>query len=72
MIYQHDYFFERFDVLFGKKSRLVAGEESPLGFFAAEVMDMDAAGIEDLQKPPQQASQQFGVFISASNDTTPA
>ena len=27
MIYQNDYFFERFDVLFGKKSSIVAGEE---------------------------------------------
>lgn len=65
MIYQNDYFFERFDVLFGKKSSIVAGEEYPLGFFAAEVMDMDAAVIEELKKLTQQASQKFGVFLTA-------
>lgn len=36
MIYYNDHFFERFDVLFGKKSSIVAGEEYPLGYFAAE------------------------------------
>lgn len=47
MIYDNDRFFERFDVLFGKKNSIVAGEEYPLGFFAAEVMDMDAAVLEE-------------------------
>ena len=38
MIYYNDHFFERFDVLFGKKSSIVAGEEYPLGYFAAEAV----------------------------------
>ena len=36
MIYQNDYFFERFDVLFGRKSCIVAGKEYPLGYIATE------------------------------------
>ena len=65
MIYDNDRFFERFDVLFGKKSSIVAGEEYPLGFFAAEVMDMDAAVLEELKKLTQQASQEFDMFLTA-------
>ena len=65
MIYDNDLFFERFDVLFGKKSSIVAGEEYPLGFFAAEVMDMDTAVLEELKKLTQQASQEFNVFLTA-------
>ena len=65
MIYQNDLFFERFDVLFGKKSSIVAGEEYPLGFFAAEVMDMDVAVLKGLKKLTQQASQAFDVFLTA-------
>ena len=65
MIYQNDLFFERFDVLFGKKSSIVAGEEYPLGFFAAEVMDMDVAVLKGLKKLTQQASQEFDVFLTA-------
>ena len=41
MIYYNDHFFERFDVLFGKKSCIVAGEEYPLGYFATEAMEVD-------------------------------
>lgn len=65
MIYHNDHFFERFDVLFGKKSSIVAKEEYPLGYFAAEVMDLDAAVLEELKKLTQQASQEFDVFLTA-------
>lgn len=65
MIYHNDHFFERFDVLFGQKSSIVAGEEYPLGFFAAEVMDMDAAVLEELKKLTQQASREFDMFLTA-------
>ena len=49
MIYYNDRFFERFDVLFGKKSSIVAGVEYPLGYFAAEAMELDAAIFEELK-----------------------
>lgn len=52
-------------MLFRKKSIIVAGEEYPLGFFAAEVMDMDTAVLEELKKLTQQASQEFDVFLTA-------
>ncbi len=74
MIYQNDHFFERFDVLFGKKSSIVAGEEYPLGFFAAEVMDMDAAVL--VFSETQRAAgllQQFGGFLfSADHASSPS
>ena len=65
MIYYNDHFFERFDVLFGKKSSIVAGEEYPLGYFAAEAMELDAAVFGELKKLTQQASQEFDMFLSA-------
>ena len=65
MIYYNDHFFERFDVLFGKKSSIVAGEEYPLGYFAAEAMELDAAVFEELKKLTQQASQEFDMFLTA-------
>lgn len=65
MIYQNDYFFERFDVLFGKKSSIVAGKEYPLGYFAAEAMDIDDAILAELKKLTQQASQEFDMFLTA-------
>ena len=65
MIYYNDHFFERFDVLFGKKSSIVAGEEYPLGFFAAEAMELDAVVFEEIKKLTQQASQEFDMFLTA-------
>ena len=65
MIYYNDHFFERFDVLFGKKSSIVAGEEYPLGYFAAEAMELDASVFEELKKLTQQASQEFDMFLTA-------
>ena len=65
MIYYNDHFFERFDVLFGKKSSIVAGEEYPLGYFATEAMELDAAVFEELKKLTQQASQEFDMFLTA-------
>lgn len=65
MIYYNDHFFERFDVLFGKKSSIVAGEEYPLGYFAAEAMELDAAVFEELKKLTRQASQEFDMFLTA-------
>jgi hypothetical protein len=65
MIYYNDHFFERFDVLFGKKSSIVAGKEYPLGYFAAEAMDMDDALLTELKKLTQQASQEFDMFLTA-------
>ena len=59
MIYHNDRFFERFDVLFGKKSSIVAGKKYPPGFFAAEVTDMDAAVLEGLKKLTQQANHSW-------------
>ena len=56
MIYHNDHFFERFDVLFGKKTSIVAGQEYPLGYFAAEAMEMDDALLAELKKLTQQAS----------------
>lgn len=57
MIYRNDCFFERFDVLFGKKSCIVAGEEYPLGYFAAEALEVDDALLEELKKLTQRASE---------------
>ena len=54
MIYYNDHFFERFDVLFGKKSSIVAGEEYPLGYFATEAMELDAGVFEEIKKLTQQ------------------
>ena len=65
MIYYNDHFFERFDVLFGKKSSIVAGEEYPLGYFAAEAMELDVAVFGELKKLTQQASQEFDMFLTA-------
>ena len=65
MIYYNDHFFERFDVLFGKKSCIVAGEEYPLGYFAAEAMELDAGVFEEIKKLTQQASQEFDMFLTA-------
>ena len=65
MIYHNDHFFERFDVLFGKKNSIVAGEEYPLGYFAAEAMELDAAVFEEIKKLTQQASQEFDMFLTA-------
>lgn len=65
MIYYNDHFFERFDVLFGKKSSIVAGKEYPLGYFAAEAMDIDDAILAELKKLTQQASQEFDMFLTA-------
>ena len=63
MIYYNDHFFERFDVLFGKKSSIVAGVEYPLGYFAAEAMDLDAAVFEELKKLTQQARFRVGLVF---------
>ena len=41
MIYRNDSLFERFNVLFGKESSIVAGEEYPMGYFAAEALEVD-------------------------------
>lgn len=65
MIYQNDHFFERFDVLFGKKSSIVAGKEYPLGYFATEAMEVDDALLTELKKLAQQASQEFDMFLTA-------
>lgn len=65
MIYYNDHFFERFDVLFGKKSSIVAGEEYPLGYFAAEAMELDTSVFEELKKLTRQASQEFDMFLTA-------
>ena len=65
MIYYNDHFSERFDVLFGKKSSIVAGEEYPLGYFAAEAMELDASIFEELKKLTHQASQEFDMFLTA-------
>lgn len=65
MIYRNDCFFERFDVLFGKKSCIVAGEEYPLGYFAAEALEADDALLEELKKLTQRASEEFDVFLTA-------
>lgn len=40
MSYQNDNLFEWFEVLFGKKSCIVAGKEYPLGYFAAEALEI--------------------------------
>ena len=65
MIYYNDHFFERFDVLFGKKSSIVAGEEYPLGYFATEAMEVDDALLSEIKKLTQQASQEFDMFLTA-------
>ena len=65
MIYHNDHFFERFDVLFGKKNSIVAGVEYPLGYFATEAMDVDDALLEGLKKLTQQASREFDTFLTA-------
>ena len=65
MIYYNDHFFEWFDVLFGKKSSIVAGVEYPLGYFATEAMGIDDALLAELKKLAQQASQEFDIFLTA-------
>ena len=65
MIYHNDHFFERFDVLFGKKTSIVAGQEYPLGYFAAEAMEMDDALLAELKKLTHQASREFDIFLTA-------
>ena len=65
MIYHNDHLFERFDVLFGKKNSIVAGQEYPLGYFATEAMDVDDALLEGLKKLTQQASREFDTFLTA-------
>ncbi len=65
MIYHNDHFFERFDVLFGKKSSIVAGQEYPLGYFATEAMEVDDTLLAELKKLTQQASQEVNVFLTA-------
>ena len=65
MIYHNDHFFERFDVLFGKKSSIVAGQEYSLGYFATEALEVDDALLAELKKLTQQASQEFDIFLTA-------
>lgn len=65
MIYQNDYFFEKFDVLFGKKNCIVAGKEYPLGYFATEAMEVDDALLVELKKLTQRASLEFDMFLAA-------
>ena len=65
MIYHNDHLFERFDVLFGKKNSIVAGQEYPLGYFATEALDVDDALLEGLKKLTQQASREFDTFLTA-------
>ena len=59
MIYRNDSLFERFNVLFGKKSSIVAGEEYPIGYFAAEAFEVDDVLLAELEKLTQQAGEEF-------------
>lgn len=65
MIYRNDSLFERFNVLFGKKSSIVAGEEYPMGYFAAEALEVDDVLLAKLEKLTQQAGEEFDVFLTA-------
>lgn len=65
MIYRNDSLFERFNVLFGKKSSIVAGEEYPMGYFAAEALEVDDVLLAELEKLTQQAGEEFDVFLTA-------
>ena len=61
-IYRNDSLFERFNVLFGKKSSIVAGEEYPMGYFAVEALEVDDVLLAELEKLTQQAGEEFDVF----------
>lgn len=50
MAYQNDSLFEWFEVSFGKKSSIVAGKEYPLGYFAAEALEIDDALLAELKR----------------------
>ena len=57
-IYRNDSLFERFNVLFGKKSSIV-------GYFAAEALEVDDVLLAELEKLTQQAGEEFDVFLTA-------
>ena len=63
MSYQNDSLFEWFEVLFGKKSCIVAGKEYPLGYFAAEALEIDDALLAELKDLTQVANEEFNVFL---------
>ena len=65
MSYQNDSLFEWFEVLFGKKSCIVAGKEYPLGYFAAEALEIDDALLAELKDLTQVANEEFNVFLNA-------
>ena len=65
MAYQNDNLFEWFEVLFGKKSCIVAGKEYPLGYFAAEALEIDDALLAELKDLTQRGSEEFHVFLNA-------
>ena len=65
MGYQNDDLFEWFEVLFGKKSCIVAGKEYPLGYFAAEALEIDDALLAELKELTQLANEEFNVFLNA-------
>lgn len=65
MGYQNDDLFEWFEVLFGKKSCIVAGKEYPLGYFAAEALEIDDALLAELKDLTQRGSAEFHVFLNA-------
>ena len=65
MAYQNDSLFEWFEVSFGKKSSIVAGKEYPLGYFAAEALEIDDALLAELKDLTQVANEEFNVFLNA-------
>ena len=70
MIYRNDSLFERFNVLFGKKSSIVAGKEYPMGYFAAEALEVDDVLLAELEKLTQQAGEEFDVFLTARTSSS--
>ena len=69
-IYRNDSLFERFNVLFGKKSSIVAGKEYPMGYFAAEALEVDDVLLAELEKLTQQAGEEFDVFLTARTSSS--
>ena len=65
MIYMNHDFFDYFDVLFGKKLSIVNGIDYPLGYFAAEALEIRGEVIRELRELTRKANDEFEIFLSA-------
>ena len=65
MIYMNHDFFDYFDVLFSKKLGIVNGVDYPLGYFAAEALEISGEVIRELRELTRRANDEFEIFLSA-------